>query len=183
MTTPDLIYPKHLIRAISREEILNGLAEDKGYFCCMFGTSLHHYRYDMWSRIYDEVGSIGFLARESGNIIGQLTFLPKVYARKIALATCPENDRIDTTLSISCLYVAKDDGNKGIGSAMIEETLSFCRTNAFNRIEAPVDHRPPPESGINTSYYPFRKFGFVLDGSREAWESRPDSRMCFLDLW
>lgn len=64
----------------------------------------------------------------------------------------------------------------------IEETLEFCGAHGYTRVEAVVDHRPPEESGINTSYYPFRKFGFVLDETREAWEFRPESRMCCLRL-
>jgi hypothetical protein len=65
---------------------------------------------------------------------------------------------------------------------MIAETLGFCRKRGYTRVEAIVDHRPPQEAGINTSFAPFRKFGFLLDNSREAWEFRPDSRMCYLEL-
>ena len=82
---------------------------------------------------------------------------------------------------ISCLYVLRDYCGRGIASKMISETLDFCQKHGFTRVEAVVDHRSPPEAAINTSFYPFRKFGFVLDESREAWEFRPDSRMCFLE--
>lgn len=32
------------------------------------------------------------------------------------------------------------------------------------------------------SFYPFRKFGFVLDEATIGWEFRPETRMCFCDL-
>jgi len=65
---------------------------------------------------------------------------------------------------------------------MIAESLSFCRKHGSSRLEAVVDHRPPQESGFGTSFYPFRKFGFVMDDSREGWEFWPHSRMCYLEL-
>lgn len=169
-----------MIQPIKREEILNGLGQD--YYCYMFGANHHEYKCDMWPAVFDEVGGIGYLAREGNKIVGQLIFLPKKYARRIALATSPENRNIAGTMVISCLYVLCEYGGRGIASAMIAETLNFCRKHGFTRVEAIVDHRPPQESGINTSFYPFRKFGFILDGSREAWEFRPESRMCYVEL-
>jgi GNAT superfamily N-acetyltransferase len=168
-----------MIRPITRDEILNGLGQD--YYCYMFGANCHDYKCDMWPAIFDEVGGIGYLARDGEKITGQLIFVPKKYARRIALAACPENRNIPRTMVISCLYVLREYGGKGIASAMIARTLEFCREHGFTRVEAIVDHRPPQESGINTSFYPFRKFGFVRDGSREAWEFRPHSRMCYLE--
>ncbi len=169
-----------MIQPITRDEILNGLGQD--YYCYMFGTDHHEYKCDMWPTVFDEVGGIGYLAREEDKIVGQLIFLPKKYARRIALSTSPDNRNIAGTMVISCLYVLREYGGRGVASAMIAETLEFCRTHGFTRVEAAVDHRPPQESGINTSFYPFRKFGFLLDGSREAWEFRPESRMCYVEL-
>jgi GNAT superfamily N-acetyltransferase len=148
----------------------------------MFGLNHHEYKCDMWPTIFDEVGGIGYLARDEKKIVAQLIFMPKIYARRIALAASPENRNIEGTMVISCLYVLRDYGGRGIASAMIVETLNFCRKHGFTRVEAIVDHRPPQESGINTSFYPFRKFGFVLDNSREGWEFRPESRVCYLEL-
>jgi GNAT superfamily N-acetyltransferase len=169
-----------MIRPVTRDEILDGLGRD--YYCYMFGLNNREYKCSMWPTIFDEVGGIGYLAREGDGIIGQLIFLPKKYARRVALPTCPENGNVEGTIVISCLYVLRGFGGKGIASRMIGETLKFCREHGFTRVEAVVDYRPPQGSGINTSYYPFRKFGFALDGSRVAWESRPESRMCYLEL-
>jgi GNAT superfamily N-acetyltransferase len=169
-----------VIRPITGEEILQGLGQD--YYCYMFGSNKREYKCSMWPTIFDEVGGIGYLAREDDRIVGQLIFLPKKYARRVALPTCPENGNLGGTMVISCLYVIREFGGRGIASQMIDEALKFCRKHGFTRIEAVVDCRPPEESGINTSYYPFRKFGFILDGSREAWEFRPESRMCYLEF-
>lgn len=169
-----------MIQPITHDEILNGLGQD--YYCYMFGTNHHEYKCGMWPAVFEEVGGIGYLAREGDMIVGQLIFLPKKYARRIALATSPENSNIAGTMVISCLYVLREYGDKGIASGMIAETLGFCRKRGYTRVEAIVDHRPPQEAGINTSFAPFRKFGFLLDNSREGWEFRPDSRMCSLEL-
>jgi len=75
---------------------------------------------------------------------------------------------------ISCLLIHTEHQNKGIASAMIKELMDFCKDHGYNRIEAPVDPRPPNEAGINISFFPFRKFGFILDESREGWEFRPE---------
>ncbi len=169
-----------MIRSISRDEILKGL--DQEYYCYMFGLENHQYKCSIWQEIYDEVGGIGFLARDNNKIIGQMIFIPKKYARKIALSTSPENKDIDKTMVIGCLYVLRDYGNKGIASEMIRKTIDFCLLHGYKRIEACVDPRCPSESGINTSFYPFRKFGFVIKDDRECWEYRPESKICILDL-
>jgi len=142
-----------MIQPITRDEILNGLGQD--YYCYMFGASRHEYKCDIWPTLFDKVGGIGFLARDDAKIIGQLIFMPKVYARRIALPTSPDNGNIAGTLVISCLYVIREFAGKGIASAMIAETLSFCREHGFSRLEAVVDHRPPPESGFGTSLLSF----------------------------
>lgn len=169
-----------MIQAITREEILNGLGQD--YYCCMFGISKHTYRCDMWREIFDQVGGIGFLARDKEKVIGQMIFLPKKYARKIALPTSPNNKDIDTTMVIGCLYVLKEYSNQGIASEMISALINFCREHGYGRVEACIDPRPPQEVGINTSFYPFRKFGFVIDNSREGWEFKPQTEICCLSL-
>ncbi len=169
-----------MIQPITLDEILEGLGQD--YYCYMFGSNRHEYKCDIWPTIFKEVGGIGYLARDGEKIIGQLIFLPKKYARHIALPTSPDNRNLEGTIVISCLYVLREYGGRGIASAMIKEALNFCREHGFTRVEASVDPRPPQESGINTSFYPFRKFGFLLDDSREGWEFRPESRICYLDL-
>lgn len=171
-----------MVEAITRNEILDGISGHGDYHCCMFGVNRRNYRCDMWPTLFDEVGGIGYLARDEEEIVGQLIFMPKIYARRIAISTSADNTNIERTMVISCLYVAQDCGSRGIGSEMIVRTMDFCREHGFSRVEAIVDHRSPPESGINTSYYPFRKYGFLLDGVGEAWEYRPDSRMCYLEL-
>jgi GNAT superfamily N-acetyltransferase len=79
-------------------------------------------------------------------------------------------------------YVVGERANKGIASAMIEELIGCCKEHGYTRIEVPVDPRPPDEAGANISFYPFRKFGFVLDEVTIGWEFRPETRMCFCDL-
>lgn len=171
-----------MIEAITRNEILNGISGHEDYHCCMFGVDRRNYQCDMWPTVFDEVGGIGYLARNEEEIVGQLIFMPKMYARRIAISTSADNTNIERTIVISCLYVAQDHGGRGIGSKMIAETMDFCRDHDFSRVEAIVDHRPPSESGINTSYHPFRKFDFILDDSREGWEDRPDSQITYLEL-
>lgn len=169
-----------MIQPITRDEILNGLGQD--YYCYMFGANRHAYKCSMWLTLFDEVGGIGYLARDGVKITGQLIFMPKRYARRIALPTSPDNANIEESLVTRCLYVIREYAGRGIASEMIAESLSFCREHGFSRLEAVVDHRLPQESGFGTSFYPFRKFGFVLDDSREGWEFWPHSRMCYLDL-
>lgn len=169
-----------MIRPITRDEILNGLGQD--YYCYMFGANLHEYKCDMWMTIFDEVGGIGFLARDGHKIVGQMIFIPKKHARRIAIPTSPENEGIDTTMVIGCLYVLKEFGGRGIASAMIRMLLEFCRNRGYRRVEACVHPGTPEEAEMSTSFYPFRKFGFILDDSREGWEFRAETRMCYVDL-
>jgi len=171
-----------MIEAITRNEILNGISGHEDYYCCMFGVSRRKYQCDMWPTVFDEVGGIGYLARNEKEIVGQLIFMPKIYARRIAISTSAGNTNIEQTMVISCLFTNQAYHGRGIAGKMIAETLDFCREHDFLRVEAIVDHRPPSESGINTSYYPFRKFGFILDNSREGWEFRPESRIAFLEF-
>ena len=169
-----------MIKPITEEEILYGFEE--GYFCCMSGVEGRAYASGMWPAIFREVGGIGFLACGDGKIVGQLIFMPKKYARRIGLPSCPVNERVDTTLVIGCFYVLKDYANRGFGSSMIEKTIGFCQEYGFVRLEACVDPRPPHISGMNTSFFPFRKFGFTIDDSREGFEFNPETRICSLNL-
>ncbi len=169
-----------MIHPITRDEVLNGIGQD--YHCYMFGSNRHAYQCNMWPRLFDEVGGIGYLARDGTKIIGQLIFIPKQYARRIAIPTAPHNGNLEGTLVINCLYVIREHAGRGIASAMIAATLDFSRTHGFFRVEAVVDRRPPPECGFGTSFYPFRKFGFVMDDTREGWEFWPHSRICHLNL-
>ena len=169
-----------MIHPITRGEILNGLGAP--YYCCMFGIQDRTYQCDMWSTVFDEVGGIGYLARSEDKVVGQLIFMPKKHARRIGLPTSPLNDSIEKTLVICCLYVLKDYGNRGIASKMLAEAIRFCKSNGYIRIEACVDRRAPHLSGMSTSFYPFRKFGFTLDESREGREYKPETRICWKDL-
>jgi GNAT superfamily N-acetyltransferase len=169
-----------VIRPITQHEILEGTG--KWIPCYMFGIQKRHWRCDMWVEIFDELGGIGFTPFVEDKPAGQMIFLPKKYARKIALPTCPTNENLEKTLVIGCLFVMQEYSNRGIASAMIRETIEFCKENGYTRIEACVDPRPPTESGINTSFFPFRKFGFALDQARCGWEFRPETRMCFCNL-
>jgi len=83
---------------------------------------------------------------------------------------------------IGCLCVIADYANRGIASGMIEGLIGFCRKHNYSRIEAPVDLRVPEEAGINISFYPFRKFGFLVDEESWGWEFRPETRMCYGSL-
>jgi GNAT superfamily N-acetyltransferase len=174
-----------MISSITEKEILYGLENSYHSWqdsCCMWGVTKRSYSSGMWPVIFRETGGIGFLARDNGKVIAQLVFMPKKYARRIGLPSSPVNLGIEKTMVIGCFFVLKDYANKGIGSSMIEKTIEFCQDHGFVRLEACVDPRPPHISGINTSFYPFRKFGFTIDNSREGWESNPDMRICFLDL-
>jgi GNAT superfamily N-acetyltransferase len=169
-----------MIQPITRQEVLEGLGCE--YYCCMFGIKRRSYRCDMWRVIYDEVGGIGFLAREGKKIVGQMVFLPKQYARRIGLPTSPENRELEKTMVIGCLYVLKDFSNRGMASEMIQRLIEFCGERGYTRIEACVDPRPPHESGMGTSFFPFRKFGFALEEGREGWEFRPNTRICAMEV-
>lgn len=169
-----------MIQPITRDEIVNGLGQD--YYCYMFGANLHEYKCDMWQRIFDEVGGIGFLARDENKIVGQMIFVPKKHARYIALPTSPNRKDIDSTMIIGCLYVLREYSGKGIASQMIHMLIDFCRNHGYRRIEACVHPGTPEQAGINTSFFPFRKFKFEMDESREGQEYKPETRICHLNL-
>lgn len=169
-----------MIRPISRNEILNGLGQD--YYCYMFGANHHAYKCNMWQSIYDEVGGIGFLARDGKKIVGQMIFIPKKDARRIAIPMSHENSEIERTMVIGCLYVLKNYGNRGIASQMIHMLIDFCQERGYRRIEACVHPGTPQQAGTDTSFCPFRKFGFAIDESCNGFEFRPDTRICYLEL-
>lgn len=176
-----------MIRPITRREIIDGMqghpfTVDGWIPCNMFAISKRQYKCNMWRHIYGEVGGIGFLAYEDDKIVGKMVFMPKKYARKIGLSTSPKNDNLEKTVVIGCLFVLREYGNRGIATAMIKELIGFCGQHGYTSIEACVDLRPPDESGINTSFFPFRKFGFVVDDTSEGWEFKPETRMCYLNL-
>jgi len=183
------------IRAITRQQILEGF--DGHPFaevewnptwgnpppgrlipCNMFGINNRKYRCSMWSEVFDEVGGIGFLTYEDGKLVGQMIFLPKKYARRIGIPTSRTNENLESTIVIGCLVVVKEHWNKGIASAMIGELIHYCKDRGFNYIETSVDVRSPVEAEGNTSFFPFRKFGFIVDETSQGWESRPGTRMC-----
>jgi GNAT superfamily N-acetyltransferase len=184
------------IRPITRQQILEGIdghpfAEEEWKLvwgdpppgrlipCNMFGIEKRKYRCNMWAEVFNEVGEIGFLAYEDDKLVGQMIFLPKKYARRIGLPTSRTNDNLENTIVIGCLVVVRDHWNKGIASVMIKELMRFCKDHGFHRIESLVDRRPPDKAEGNTSFSPFRKFGFIIDEMSQGWESRPETRMCF----
>ena len=170
------------ITHITLDEVKNGF--QKGFYCCMSGVCKRQFQSNMWIRVHEEVGSIGLLARGDKGIVAQTIFLPKKHARWIGLPTgLGDPDEFSSTMSISCLLVHDWCRNKGIASKMIQETIGFSRKHGFKKLEAYVDPRSPEDAfQWLPSFSPFKKFGFVVDGSRVAWESWPESRMCHLDL-
>jgi len=168
------------IRPITKEIILDGIG--KWVPCCMYGIRKRSYQCNMWVEIFDKVGGIGFNAFVNEKVAGQMIFIPKKYARRIGLPTCLTNEDIEKTIVIGCLFVFPEFANQGLASAMIKELLDFCQKHSFNRIEAIVDLRLPSESGLNISFYPFRKFGFIIDETSFEWEFRPETRMCFCNF-
>lgn len=171
----------YAIEHITKEEVLHGFAD--GYYCCMSGVLRRRFQCDMWPVIFDRVGSIGLLARAGDRIVGQLIYLPKDCARRIGMPRGVRGEGLDTTMVISCVQVHPEFRNRGIASAMIEEAITFCRRHGYQRLEAYVDPRPPQEAADwIPSFSAFRKFGFTLEGPAVAWESHPESRICFLDV-
>jgi len=150
--------------------------------CNMFGISKRKYRCGMWAEVFDEIGGIGYLAYEDGELVGQMIFLPKKYARRIGIPTSRINENLESTIVIGCLVVLREHWNKGIASAMIGELIRFCKDHGFHRIETYVDVRPPDKAGVSTSYSPFRKFGFIIDETSQGWDSRPDTRICYCNI-
>ncbi|MBT7067442.1 MAG: GNAT family N-acetyltransferase [Verrucomicrobia bacterium] len=170
------------ITHITLDDVRNGF--QKGFYCCMSGVCKRQFQSNMWIRVHEEVGSIGLLARGDKGIVAQTIFLPKNHARWIGLPTAlGDPDEFSSTMSISCLLVHDWCRNKGIASKMIQETIDFSRKHGFKRIEAYVDPKSPEDAfQWLPSFSPFKKFGFAVDGSRVAWESWQESRMCHLDL-
>jgi len=166
---------------ITRDQILNGFEDE--YYCCMSGVLSRRFQCDMWPTIFDRVGSIGLLTRSEGRIVGQLIYIPKHYAQRIGMPRGEGSDDMESTMVISCVRVHDRYKNQGIASNMIREAINFCRQNRYRRIEAYVDPRTPLTAAEWVpSFSAFRKFGFVIEGPRIAWESKPDSRICFLLL-
>ncbi len=171
----------HDVQHITRHEILHGFAE--GFYCCMSGIRGRKFQCDMWSVIFDRVGSIGLLTRSGGSIVGQLIYMPKDCARRIGMPRGRRSDDLEATMVISCVQVHPEFKARGIASSMIGEAISFCRQRNYKTIEAYVDPRPPQAAAAwIPSFSPFRKFGFIIEGSGIAWESHPESRICTLDL-
>ena len=151
--------------------------------CCMFGIRNRKYLSEMWIEIFDEVGGIGLISWDSNEAVGQMVFLPKKYARRIGLSTCKTNELMDKTMVIGCLYVPKEHRNRGIATSMTRGLITFCNNHEYSRIEVPVDLRPPDKKMFSTiSFFPFRKFGFVIDENSSGRESRPETRMAFFSL-
>jgi len=166
---------------ITRNEILHGFAD--WHYCCMSGILGRKFQCDMWSSIFDRVGSIGLLTRSGDRIVGQLIYMPKDCAQRIGLPRGRHSEDVESTMVISCVQVHDEFRNQGIASGMVREALGFCRQRGYKRVEAYVDPRPPQEAaGWIPSFSAFRKFGFVIEGPRTAWESKLDSRICFLVL-
>jgi predicted GNAT family acetyltransferase len=170
------------IAHITLDEVRDGF--QKGFYCCMSGVCKRQFQSDMWIKIHEEVGSIGLLARGEKGIVAQTIFLPKKHARWIGLPTGLGNpEEFATTMSISCLLVQGWCRNRGIASKMIAKTIDFCREHGFRQIEACVDPSPPADAfQWLPSFSPFKKFGFIVDDSRVAWEEWPQARTCHLDL-
>jgi GNAT superfamily N-acetyltransferase len=169
------------IRHITRDEILHGFAED--YYCCMSGILHRRFQCDMWSVIFDRVGSIGLLARAEDKIVAQLIHIPKDVAQRIGMPRGVHGDDLALTMVISCVAVQPQLNNRGIATGMIGEAINFCREQGYKRIEAYVDPRPPQEAADwIPSFSAFSKFGFAIEGAAIAWESHPQSRICYLDL-
>ena len=174
------------IRPITKRLIVEGggkWSPPWSEICCMFGIKKRKFQCNMWLEIFDEAGGIGFTSWEDSEPAGQVIFLPKKYARKIGLSTCRANENLERTIVIGCLYVHNEHRNRGIASAMIKELINFCNDHKYDRIEAPVDLRPPDKEFISSiSFYPFRKFGFNVDEASPGGEFGQETRMCFCDL-
>jgi GNAT superfamily N-acetyltransferase len=169
------------IQHITKDEILHGFAE--GYYCCMSNILGRKVRCDMWSTIYDRVGSIGVLARTEDWIIGQLILMPKDCARRIGMPRGQHAKDVESTMVISCVMVQPQHKHQGIATSMVAEVVRFCKERKFKRIEAYVDPLPPQEAAEWVpSFSAFKKFGFAIEGPKTAWESKPGSRICYLDL-
>ena len=174
------------VRPITKQLITEGSGKWSppwSEICCMFGIMKRKFQSSMWLEIFDEVGSIGFTSWENGKPVGQMIFLPKKYARRIGLSTCRTNEDLGGTMVVGCLYVHNEYRNRGIATAMIRELISFCDDHRYNRIEVSVDLGPPDREFISKiSFYPFRKFGFIVDETSSGGEFAPETRMCYCSL-
>ena len=149
----------------------------------MFDTANRAFQCDMWPQIYDEVGSIGYLAYEEDELVGQLIFLPKKYALRIGLSTCKTDERLDTTLLIACLFIHNDQRNKGLASILIDKVIDFCKSKGYDRIEVGACNKPAGKEWVEPiSFLPFKKYGFIIDKKARAHEFRAEDKMCYLDL-
>jgi GNAT superfamily N-acetyltransferase len=170
-----------MIRAIKKLEILKGL----GHFipCCMFDIENRTLKCKMWEVIYDEVGEIGFFAMDKEVFTGQMVFLPKKYARKIGLSTCPTNDKLEKTLLIGCLHIKKDHRGKGFATELIQGLIDFCKTKEFDRIEVAVNQSPPGDNMFeDVSLFPFKKFGFKVEEHCPGYEFNTEIKMCYCNI-
>ena len=170
-----------MIRPITRQVILEGTGEWTP--CYKFGIRKRGFQCSMWLEIFDEVGRIGFTSWEKDEPVGQMIFLPKKYARRIGLSTCRANEDLERTMVVGCLYVHSEHRSRGIATAMIRELISFCNEHRYNRIEVSVDLGPPDREFISKiSFYPFRKFSFIVDETSSGDEFAPETRMCYCSL-
>ncbi|HIJ72685.1 MAG TPA: GNAT family N-acetyltransferase [Candidatus Hydrogenedentes bacterium] len=166
------------VKHITRDEI-----QREEYFCCMSGMKGRKRQCAMWSTIFDHAGSIGLAARSGDSTVGQLICMPKHFARRLGFPRGQHAEDMEATMVIACVNVHPQFRGQGIASTMVREAADFCRQREYRRIEAYVDPRPPGEAEEwIPSFSAFRKFGFAIEGPKTAWESKPDSRICYLDL-
>jgi GNAT superfamily N-acetyltransferase len=166
------------VRHITRDQI-----QREDYFCSMSGTKGRKCQCAMWLTIFDHVGSIGLVARAGDSPVGQLIYMPKHFARRLGFPRGERAEDMEATMVIACVNVHRQFRRQGIASTMVREAVDFCRQQGYKRVEAYVDPRPPGEAeDWIPSFSAFGKFGFAIEGPKTAWESKPDSRICCLDL-
>jgi GNAT superfamily N-acetyltransferase len=166
------------IRHITRDEILG-----EQYFCCMSGMKGRKCQAAMWSTIFDHTGSVGLVAISENRPVAQLIYMPKHFAQRLGFPRGQHSAEIENTMVVSCVNVHQKFKRQGIASAMVSAAVDYCRRHGYRRIEAYVDPRPPGEAEEwIPSFSAFRRLGFAIEGPRTAWESKPDSRICYLDL-